>query len=551
MKCEEARVAIVARVAGQLRGEEARALREHVQSCPTCTEEFSATMNLWKALEAWDDAVPPSRLSPPPLPRHPVLWPLRPWAWAVAAAAVVLVGLGIYLVARGRHPAGAPETPAAVATQQPSSALATLRLASGKMLPCRSGGEVAIPGGERARLDFAESQFMFLAGGTVLSLSNLSSESASVAVRVGVVDVHEEGPAPRLALAVPGGKVRGLGTQYRVRAVQPDRTHPAASGYAEVEVYAGRVRVEGLTPGQAEAKELQPGAVWACAQLKDRGRLEGEFLGTARGADLVGRPELHVRLRTRHLGEFLLAVPIEANDVAAQIEKLKAGERVAVNFVRGRDTLWLEGAERLEGGLGEELPSWLACEFSFSALSPAERERLLAGFGPGSNPATWREAAMELAADEQATTARAVALRLLVERLDQRQHARTALSSINLILARTRAGDVPELLFPAIYRVFFVHADHVLWQEAAESLTLLKDPLAGAPLRAAQKRFRDLAAFPTEMQVDSVLGGNVQYSREDRIAQQQAVLRAIARALAASEGSPAQGGDSAPRRKTT
>jgi hypothetical protein len=315
----------------------------------------------------------------------------------------------------------------------------------------------------------------------------------------------------------------------------PASTGPATA-YAEVQVYAGRVRAQSVFQGELE---VPAGQQWSCAELRSKGRLEGEFLGADQQSDLVGRPELRARIRAKPLGDFLLTVPIEATDTAQAVQQLKPGDAVSATFTKGKDALWLESVEGAERPSEDQAGAWFACDMAFAVLSGPERSRLAERLGGKSDPRRWRETAQELTARDGAGIARTYALRLLADRLDERSNGPAALSAIAILLQKGGAREAPEPLYPALYRVFVTQADHVLWQEAAECLGILRDSLAVAPLGAARKRFQNLDAFPPEIKLEDAAGETTRYSRDERLAQQRAVLSAIGRALEAIAGTAA------------
>ena len=537
--CEERRELIVARIAGLLRGEPARELRDHIRDCSECTDWFYYYEKLWKDLEGWPDPDDQTgALAPPLLPRKRAVRVPARWLYAAAAAAaMILLAIGAVIAFRSLSADEPAETRAAGESRQaPETRAGTVILAAAggaETRPVHAGDRITLPAGARAWVQLADGHGFCLSGEASLEL--LSGEDASVRrVRIhgGVVDVCEENPRSGLELLVPGGRLTVKGTCFRVAVSRSKESCPAGKAHTEVVLYEGRVAAEGAVQGRIA---LEPGKRAIITEFKDKGRIEGRLVAVEHVEDLVGRPLRALRVRSDHVGECLLLVPdssapVEASldDLTAAVKNLKPGDAVAVTFALGEDGLWVQKLEkRGEAGAG----AFLACDVAFGALDAQARVRLARRFGPGSNPKAWARTAARAAETIESDAARRYAMRLLADRLDEVERGRDAMSALEALLVNAGAAEVEAAVFPALYRVFFTHRDPILWQRAAEILLRLKDPVAAQPLRLAAEKFAGIDAFPKAVKVHSGFGSyDMEYNEEDRQAQQKALLETIAKA---------------------
>jgi len=537
--CEERRELIVARIAGLLRGEAARELRDHIRDCSDCTDWFYYYEKLWKDLDEWpnpDDQI--GALAPPLLPRkRAVRFPAR-WLYAAAAAAAtILLVIGAVIAFRSLSTNGPAETPVAGQSRQtPETQAGAMILAAAggaQTRPVRAGDRITLPAGARAWVQLADGHGFCLSREASLEL--MSAEDAPVRrvkIHGGMVDVCEERPRSGLELLVPGGRLTVKGTCFRVTVSPAKESCPAGKAHTEVVLYEGRVAAEGTAQGRIA---LEPRRHAIITEFKDKGRIEGRLLGVEQVEDLIGRPLQALRIQSDHVGECLLLVPdssapveASAGNLAAAVKKLMPGDAVAVSFALGEDGLWVQRLEkRSEAGPG----AFLACETAFGALDAQARARLARRFGPGSNPKAWARTAARAAETIESAAARRYAMRLLADRLDEVEHGRDAMSALAALIEDAGLKDVEAAVFPALYRVFFTHRDPILWQRAAEILLRLKDPVAAEPLRLAAEKFAGIHVFPKVVKVHGGFGSyDMEYNEEDRQAQQKALLETIAKA---------------------
>ncbi len=553
MNCQQRRELIVARVAGLLRGEPARELRDHIRECSDCTDRFYYYEKLWKDLEAWPDpeahtevSIPSAPFAPPPTPcKRTAGISIRWFHFAAAAAAMILLCASAVIAFRALSTDG--RAGAQVARQSrktPTARTGMLTLATVKgteTRPVNFDDRITLPGGARAWVQLADGHGFHLSREASLELLPTATGNSSirrVRIHTGVVDVCKQASESGLELVVPGGKLTVQGTFFRVTVSSAREGCTAGKSHTEVALYEGRVAAEGAVQGPIA---LEPGELAIITEFRERGRIEGHLMSIEQTKDLIGRPLQALRIRSDHVGECLVLVPdstapveASADDLADSVKELEPGDAIAVTFVLGEDGLWVQKLEkRRQAGA----KAFLACEAAFGAPDAQARGRLTRRFGPGSNPKTWSMTAAEATEiiDSPASpAARRYATRLLADRLDEIEHGRDAMSALEAILAHADKTQVEATVFPALYRVFFIHRDPILWQRAAELLRRLKDPAAAASFRMAAVKFASIDAFPKTVTINSGFGSfDMEYDGDDRRLQQTTLLKTIAEAMAA------------------
>lgn len=101
MICEWTKDNLLDSIDGELDASQVLILKKHLEDCDRCSHEYKKILNAWKALDAWEDLMPPGHLQKKILRsidrRRKTQWLHR----IVSAAAVLLIIIGVVFFYRG------------------------------------------------------------------------------------------------------------------------------------------------------------------------------------------------------------------------------------------------------------------------------------------------------------------------------------------------------------------------------------------------------------------------------------------------------------------
>ena len=101
MICEWLKDDLLDSIDGELEASRVLILKKHLEDCDTCRREYEKIRHAWKALDAWEDLMPPGHLQKNIL-RSINFRRKTQWAYGiVSAAAVLLIITGVAFFYRG------------------------------------------------------------------------------------------------------------------------------------------------------------------------------------------------------------------------------------------------------------------------------------------------------------------------------------------------------------------------------------------------------------------------------------------------------------------
>lgn len=100
MRCEWVKDHLLDYIDREIEASQELVIKEHLNDCDRCSHEYEKILDAWKALDLWEDLIPPARLQKNILGcmrrRREIKW----WRMLAPVAAVFLIFIGIALYYR-------------------------------------------------------------------------------------------------------------------------------------------------------------------------------------------------------------------------------------------------------------------------------------------------------------------------------------------------------------------------------------------------------------------------------------------------------------------